>query len=309
MNQHPGGANGPKKDQDPRDFVDQERDLNQCGPICTNGQRVFLNRPSTIAKDGLSLTHYTGLHSKLVNRLGRSGVQFALGCPSWLRSWQVLEKLEQIPYGVALVVQKEEYLRSDLPGHPDYGTENAKRRVKYKQFFCKPRIWDFPESVCPGGILPHLVGLQDGRIEPIRCFGVCPKKIDLTNTYRAPTMHHKFLVFCRCAELPPDQCVGGRRYHIEPFMAWYGSSNMTNAGSRSLDVITESRDRETIDGLVRAWSYVLAMSEPMEWRYRDIHQPYRVDEAFLAQHKPLMPPIPDDPFEIRSSHDHRNANL
>lgn len=197
------------------------------------------------------------------------GADAIVGCVAWLTSPIVLRALATVPE-VSIIVQKEDFLRPDSRGsREDVQAGYAALHGLYR------------------GALPQSSHLSfasaDEQIEPVRCMGI----ENHTQRLAMPRMHHKFLVrFSRTARHAYESPFS-RVHGVEPEndhaatgalqaqAVWTGSFNMTHNGGRSLENAVVISDRAVADRYADEWSWVLAMSEPLDWKSEWVEPQWR----------------------------------
>jgi len=200
-----------------------------------------------------------------------TGADAIVGCVAWLTSPVVLRALATVP-AVSIIVQKEDFLRPDSKGSRDETkADYARLHGLYRSALPQSSALSFASA--------------DEQIEPVRCMGVENR----TQRVAMPRMHHKFLVrfsttarhayespFSRVHGAEPendhDHAVLGA---LQAQAVWTGSFNMTHNGDRSLENAVVIRDRAVADRYTDEWSWVLAMSEPLDWKSEWVEPQWR----------------------------------
>jgi hypothetical protein len=178
-----------------------------------------------------------------------------VGCVAWLTHPTILQTLTRVPHGVALVVQKEDFLRPDI-GTPARNPRQWKQELRraYEALPWGPLRYDYPSP------LSDCCYLNDASVQPVRCMG----NHNSEQSPASPRMHNKFLVFCRVRPWGSDQDDGDQ---IVPYAVWTGSFNFTRNAVLSL----ENAVLITIPAIVQAyfqeWAQIEAFSEPLDWSY------------------------------------------
>lgn len=143
-----------------------------------------------------------------------------VGCVAWLTEERLLTALSRVP--VAIIVQKEDFLRPDPGGRASPG---AVRR-RYNDLSNHFARFAFPS---PLGLASYA---SDPTLDPVRCVG----NHNSSHSPAMPRMHHKFLV--RIEETySEDDGVGVRALAV-----WTGSFNFSYNGGRSFENAVEIHD-------------------------------------------------------------------
>src|SRR5262249_12335063 len=160
----------------------------------------------------------------------------------------ILKTLAQVKHGVAIVVQKEDFLR------PDLGTENWGKqslRVLYDDLksVLDPRI-DWP------GLINNL-SFFGGGIEPVRCVGNSRNMRQVS-----PLMHNKFVVFCKPQFFEQESRPS---FEPRPYAVWTGSFNFTRNAIQSLENAVYIADPRIAEAYYKEWEQIEAVSEQLDW--------------------------------------------
>jgi hypothetical protein len=197
--------------------------------------------------DGICV-YFRDLESQLIDRIRQA--ECIIGCVAWLTNERILRALATVPYGVALVIQKEDFLRPDLASHPHWA---AHLRTLY--------------NMLPGGlqrdysttILHGMSVCSDPTIDAVRCVG----NYNQDKQPAFPRMHHKFLVFSRLREVSDPSS----DYNVmEPYAVWTGSFNFTANSSHSLENAIYLPIPSIALAYLQEWAQITAISEPLDWR-------------------------------------------
>ena len=100
----------------------EQLDLNTYSIDNHDGPSQASSDYSTESSDGKVQLYLRDLASKLIEHIHASTL--IVGCVAWLTNSRILQALSEVQGGVALVVQKEDFLR------PDLGVSNDWRCVK-----------------------------------------------------------------------------------------------------------------------------------------------------------------------------------
>jgi hypothetical protein len=186
--------------------------------------------------------HFRDLEARAVEFIGAH--EYIVACVAWLTNENILRALAN-KRSVAIVVQKEDFLRPDMGGF-----SRAKTRRLYSDLRCE---WDRAEF--DGTPLASASVCGDPGMDPVRCVG------NRNNDKRAvaPRMHNKFMVGCAlggggCDALP-----------VVPLSVWTGSFNMSYSATASLENAVEIRREDVALAYLREWAQIYAISEPLDW--------------------------------------------
>jgi hypothetical protein len=191
--------------------------------------------------------HFRNLEEHLCTYIAAS--PFVVGAVAWLTSERILAALRKCE-AVALVVQKEDFLRPDEC--VDRSGWAATLRQRYEA------LPDFSARFC----VPHLGKYWwggDCSLAAVRCVG----NYNHDRRPAHPRMHHKFLVFCRraTAEELGDEPDGD----VVPMAVWTGSFNMTQTAARSLENALYITDPVIVLAYYNEWVQIMGLSEPLDW--------------------------------------------
>lgn len=169
-----------------------------------------------------------------------------LGAIAWLTDLDVIAELSSSR--VALIVQKEDFLRPDVVG------SKAKLRSAYES------LYSFIHSNEVPGVVQYLQSIAPFEIDPIRCVG----NVNRTDSPAFPRMHNKFLIGCdykSSEEIGPD-AEGGC---VIPKAVWTGSYNFTFTAATSFENALIVEDPRVARAFALEWSQIFALSEPLNW--------------------------------------------
>lgn len=173
-----------------------------------------------------------------------------VGCVAWLTDYEILDALSKIAR-VAIVVQKEDFLRPDLNAGQDW---KNKLRCAYNKLKPHGRRFAWP------GLMGQLSVCGDDTIQAIRCMGD-------HNSNKAPAfprMHNKFLVFSNFIE-HNDQPKGYPATFVN-CEVWTGSYNLTENAARSLENAVLIRSDSVAKAYYNEFCQIFALSEPLDWK-------------------------------------------
>lgn len=222
---------------------------------------------TTMSRGVAVYAYFRDIEFQLVNRIGEADM--VVGCVAWLTNERVIDALSRVKHGVALVVQKENYLRPDRgrPAEVEFGRKLRGLYGRLKMPFGRDR---FP------GVVGRLSEDRDQTLDPVRCAG----PFNYTKDPASPRMHHKFLVFCRMGPTRFDDPRGrfdAPYLPIEPYAVWTGSYNFTQNGSRSIENALLIKDERIARAFYDEWGQMEAISEPLDWSSGACDPEWRVD--------------------------------
>lgn len=201
--------------------------------------------------DAAVTVHMRGLDRALIERIRESEAVF--GCVAWLTHPGVLRALST-KQTVALVVQKEDFLRPDIAAAPGFA-----RSLRQAYAMLRSPHWrcDYPSPLC------YMSVANDPRLDPVRCF------VNHNSIRKAtsPRMHHKFFVFATVRNPPPEVVDQNLPWEdgFDPYAVWTGSFNPTVNGTRSLENAVYIRHRGIAEAYYKEWAQIMAASEPLDW--------------------------------------------
>lgn len=186
-----------------------------------------------------------------------AGAELVVGCVAWLTSGPILDALAALP-GVALLVQKEDFLR------PDFGAAAGWKnhlRARYAA------LHEGPSRLNYLGILGGASTSLDDIVAPVRCLG----NYNRAKSPAFPRMHHKFAVRCHTESFyalldPTDP--SDKVYLVEtvvPDAVWTGSYNWTKNAGRSFENALILRDDASVDAYFDEWQQLMLLSESLDW--------------------------------------------
>lgn len=205
-----------------------------------------------VFQDGVTV-YFRDLEQRLIEHI--QSADAVLGCVAWLTSKNILTALAQKD-PVAIVVQKEDFLRPDLGSRKGWSTELRRR---YDSLSCSWMRYYMP------GLVGDLTTLGDPTLHPVRCVG----NHNRTKSPAFPRMHHKFVVFCHAIQgkeyIDSDMNEVFEQPHLEPYAVWTGSFNFTENAGRSLENAVVLENQEIVNAYVDEWARITALSEPLDW--------------------------------------------
>src|SRR5262249_54456084 len=140
-------------------------DLNKVWPRVTYtfDQRADEARDNSAASaDRTVRVYFRNLEDRLIQHVREA--EMVVGCVAWLTNENILKALSEVKHGVAIVVQKEDFLRPDLGSDSSY---KRKRRSLYEALRAVhhrlPIEWP--------GLIGNLNLTGGAEIDPVRCVG------------------------------------------------------------------------------------------------------------------------------------------
>jgi hypothetical protein len=230
----------------------QPTDLNQVWPrvTCTFDERTYeVTDNSAASPDGTVRAYFRNLEDRLIQHIREASM--VVGCVAWLSHESILRSLADVRYGVALVVQKEDWLR------PDLGADSTWKR-KLRSLYGSLKVIDRAAIEWPG-LIHNLNLLASPEIEPVRCVG----NYNREKRPACPRMHNKFLVFCR----PEFYEARGEcpTFDPKPYALWKGSFNLSHNAVRSLENALFITEPKIVEAYYREWEQIEAISESLNW--------------------------------------------
>jgi hypothetical protein len=215
-----------------------------------------------VSTDGQTRVVFKDLERTLLAFLGEAPV--VVGCVAWLTHPAILATLAQCE-AVALVVQKEDFLRPDLASGNRH-TWATRLRTAYEAL--PGRL----SRYTVGGRLRGMSGCCDPAIAAVRCVG----NYNQERLPAFPRMHNKFVVACRFVPGPPNAAAWAAGLEdlwpveapeeLVPYAVWTGSFNFTATACRSFENALISTDPALVAAYYAQWSQIAALSEPLDWQ-------------------------------------------
>ncbi|MGH7983704.1 MAG: hypothetical protein ACREFF_11270 [Candidatus Udaeobacter sp.] len=190
---------------------------------------------------------FRDLESRLIHEIEHC--DFIVGCVAWLTKDSIIAALAKVPYGVSIIVQKEDFLRPDL--NNNLPSLAAQLRRHYESLRCQFHRYEIP------GMVGRLSICGDCNLEPIRCVG----NHNAAKWPAFPRMHHKFLVFCSV----PRYSNGTGQSKIVPLRVWTGSFNLTKNSANSLENAVLINSHVLARSYFEEWQQIAALSEQLDW--------------------------------------------
>lgn len=213
-----------------------------------------LTDPRATSADGLTQVFFRNLEAELLQLIDAADV--VVGCVAWLTNRQILAALAK-KESVAIVIQKEDFLRPDLGVNKNWSLE---LRSQYSRLKC---TFDRYNGALGGTALHYMSMCSDPSITPIRCVG--NHNSDKQPAF--PRAHHKFLVFGRSLNSTEreDDSELGTLGAFQPYAAWTGSFNLTFNATNSFENAIVTEDPQLVQAFFEEWAQIEALSEPLDW--------------------------------------------
>jgi hypothetical protein len=226
------------------------------------------------SRSGEITAYFQSLQERLIEHINEADV--VIGCVAWLTNFPILDALSKCK-GVAIAVQKEDFLRPDMVPQDQYSRWRHDLRHKYERLPSTisggTGLWDIN---LPFNALHTINWMQEWYLDGIRCVG----GINLNKSPSFPRSHHKFVVFCRIEDanlIEPEQ-QDLYQHYVEsgvvqpnphklarPYAVWTGSFNFTQTAMKSFENAVVIRDVDISLGYMHEFAHVYALSEPLDW--------------------------------------------
>jgi hypothetical protein len=237
-----------------------KQNLNELGVRTDTDKDLPLTDPSCESNAPLVCAIFRNLVPTLIQEIRKA--DYVFGCVAWLTHFKILRTLAE-KKGVAIVVQKEDFLR------PDHNQSRGRTRILHELYAKLPGCdrWDFE-------LLSQMsTGAEEG-LSAVRCVG----NHNRTKNPAHPRSHHKFVVFTRrvpCTHAPKyfaglsSQCEDPRGppcpLDFKPYAVWTGSFNFTNNAEHSLENAVIIYDEKIAYAYFVEFQQIAAISEPLDW--------------------------------------------
>ncbi len=196
---------------------------------------------------------------------------YVCGCVAWLTDIDVLSAMADNMEHVSIIVQKEDFLRSDLNNSSDF---YMRLRKAYKALPTEFR------RINVAGIVADLSLGGDLTLDPIRCMGNYNSDKELA----FPRMHNKFLVF---TEGYPHDMFEEELLEFEneaywtlgisdSACVWTGSYNISNTATKSLENVVIIHNEKVAQAYFDEWNQITALSEPLDWESKWCEPQWRI---------------------------------
>jgi len=200
--------------------------------------------------------YFRDIQASLIERIEKYPA--VVGCMAWLTDFKIIDALSSHGRHVAIIMQKEDFLRPD-----DEGSDwSARIRAAYSKVPCRFWISGMPSDTSLSyhygkmAVLAYpendLWGHVDTfHLSPFRCAG--PRKNDQETS--AVRMHNKFLVFC---DIDEDG-------NYLPAEVWTGSYNASYSATLSFENVLAIKSDEIARAYLNEFSDIALLSEPLDW--------------------------------------------
>jgi hypothetical protein len=226
--------------------MEKKDDLNELRYYDEEGKTCTLSDFSTSSQSASISVFFENLKEKLTENI--EAVQVVVGAVAWLTDFNILHALSRCQY-VGILVQKEDFIRPDLGAQANFSSRLRDAYARIRGFAEQEN--GLPDVTTIHGGYP--IGWGD---QPIRCVGHQRQR----HIAAQPTMHHKFVVFCRWVRVHRDL-----EEILTPLSVWTGSFNFTANGSMSRENAVLITDRKIAWAYFNEWAQLNAISEPLNW--------------------------------------------
>jgi len=232
-----------------------EKDLNKCGVYDTGDYypKEYMQNNNIYGEEGVHV-YFRDIKKHLIHHIQSS--DYVFGAVAWMTDFNIMHSLSSKE--VAIVVQKEDFLRPDI--NAKY-YNHWKKEIRYHYDNLSNR---FNRYCFHDNIISHLSVCSDPTIEAVRCVGNFNK--DKVPAF--PRMHNKFLIFADKqaggydsyeSESEDDQPL----FHLKG--VWTGSFNLTYNATMSLENAVYMTEPTIINAYYREFGQIVALSEPLDW--------------------------------------------
>ena len=184
-----------------------------------------------------------------------AGASIVVGCVAWLTNRRILKALAAVEH-VALVVQKEDFLRPDTQSSESFRSELRS-------------MYDALHSPILRCFMPGLVGYLntcgDPSMEAVRCVG----NSNRDKLPACPRMHHKFILISSSPHSSFMENDGSS-------VVWTGSFNFTQNATHSFENAVIIRDPQIVSGYYNEFAHIYALSESLDWTFDWVAPEYRI---------------------------------
>lgn len=187
-----------------------------------------------------------------------------LGAVAWLTDPTLLDALRTPSHGCALVVQKEDFLRSDS-GDITRSDWELRLRSQYDALHCEVDRFSLP------GLASRLSYCSDPSVDAVRCVG----NHNSRNTPAAPRMHNKFAVFCKVVDRW-DEELQVSLPTVRPYAYWTGSFNWSRNAGLSFENAVLVYDKKAAEAAAEEWGNIFSLSESLDWCSPWVAPEYRI---------------------------------
>lgn len=187
---------------------------------------------------------FRNLQERLVDFIREFDV--LIGAVAWVTDEVIIDQLAS--KRVALIVQKEDFLR------PDLGGSKSKLRRLYDSLASGLVTIEMPAPT------NRLLGGMPFAIDPIRCVG----NFNRSKSPAFPRMHNKFLI--GCDYIDNELCDPMAEYNsISPRAVWSGSYNFTVNALSGFENAIIIRDTRIASAYLQEWAQIFTLSEALDW--------------------------------------------
>lgn len=233
-------------------------------PLCTHRREGGVRENVTVE------VVFQDLEDRIVKWIDSFDV--IVGCVAWLTNRAILEALAR-RQGVAIIVQKEDWLRPDSGGWTKDLLQNLYANLKSAD------RWQLG--------MGHYSDHGDPELPPVMCAGLAPIK----KQPALPRMHHKFLVGCKLGnemrEVPKyiwegNAIVGTKMVKelVGPVTigqeVWTGSFNLTDNATKSLENAVILKDETLAAWYLNEARTLYGIAEPLQWNSRWVQPEFRI---------------------------------
>jgi hypothetical protein len=240
----------PKRTQEPIN-------LNKLFPVDEDDYGIEKKFDQSITSENISV-YFRNLEKHLIKHIQESDAVF--GAVAWLTNFNILEALRDKE--VALVIQKEDFLRPDI--NNEYSAKwKEKLRIAYANLGSNYLGMYYFEDNIMSRLSYGSEEATYGWAESIRCAGNYNNNRNQTK----PKMHNKFLVFAKLKKKFIDEDYDEYNFKIEPYAVWTGSFNFTQNANFSLENAIYIKDKDITLAYYKEFGQIAAISEPLNWKY------------------------------------------
>ncbi len=204
--------------------------------------------------------YFKNLEQELINKIEEADI--VVGCVAWITSKPILEALSK-KRAVAIVVQKEDFLRPDMDSNNPW--KKQLRGLYSKLPDGLSRYDDILKTLKTQ--LYSMSYCGDSTIESIRCVG----NYNSDKNPAFPRSHHKFVLFCKGKKIGDDW-----QYQWQPYQVWTGSFNFTKNATASFENALVIDNQDIVNAYFREWAQIEALSEPLNWESNWVAPEWRI---------------------------------
>lgn len=217
---------------------------------------------TTESEDRQTQVYFKDLYRHLIRHIQQADI--VVGCVAWLTHPDILDALAE-KEGVALIVQKEDFLR------PDKNSTRGWKADLHRRYAALPSTLTRQDSALAETRLWDMSYCDDPTIPAVRCVGI-------HNADKAPAIpraHHKFVVFCRSVPLNPTEEWEEDKTYV-PYAVWTGSFNFTVNSMSSFENAVVLSDPKIVRAYFCEFGQVAALSEPLNWQDQWVAPEWRI---------------------------------